>query len=243
MKMESTPLVIDFDPFHTRVEPEPTMGIGDSIRLADKRVFRHLKAGASNISPGKLQLAPAPKTNHHNCVAIVSAISTFDPTFTLGATAAVADEYNEGYIGINVTPDVGRLYKVSRMGAILSGGIATPHLYEPLIAAWTTATRVSLLHNAFQGVVEGTAVTRRGAGVPLIQILAGDFGWGQTAGPAALLCATASTLGAPQIAGAVAGAVSDQTDNLGASAEVQVAVCDIMVGADTEYRPQSLKME
>lgn len=243
MKMESEAIAIDFDPFKTRLEPEPTMSIGQAIRLADKRVFRHLKVGAANISAGKLQLAPAPKTNHHNCTAIASVIATFDPTFTLGATAAVADEYNEGYLGTNVTPDKGRVYKIARMGAIGSAGTATPHLFEPLVAAWTTATRVSLIHNAFQGVVEAAAITRRGAGVPLVDLLIGDFGWGQTAGVASVLCDTASTLGAPQISGAVAGSIKDQTDNLGASAEVQVAVCDIMAGADTEYRPQSLKME
>lgn len=240
MRIAHVPDVIDFDPFATRVEAEATQGFGELIQIGDGRNFRHAKAGGSNISPGKLQVAPAQKTNHHNCTAIASAIYTTTPTFTLGATALVAGEYDEGFLSINVTPDVGRTYKIARINAVASGGTANPTLYEGIQTAWTTATRVSLVHNAFNGVIEDTSAQRRAAGVPMVAILTGDYGWVQTKGVAAVLCDTATTLGAPQIAGAVAGSIKDQTDILGASSETTVAWADIMAGANTEYRPVTL---
>jgi hypothetical protein len=244
MKLESQPLVIAFDPFDTRTEADPLHAIGEAIRLADQRIFRHLKAGGSNISKGKLQLAPAPKANHHNMATAAAALGAVQVTVTPGATAVVADEYSEGYLGVNDATGEGTHYKVSGHAAADASTAFVVKLFDPIKGtALTSSSETSLVHNAFQGVVEGTAVTRRGAGVPLISISAGDFGWGQTKGVAFTLCDTATTLGAPQIVGAVAGSIKDQTDILGASSERTIAWADIMAGVDTEYRPVSLAID
>ena len=66
----SSPLagaVIDFDPFQVRSNSDGTHDLGGLIQLNDMRSFRYGKAGAANISKGKVQLAPAPVANHANC--------------------------------------------------------------------------------------------------------------------------------------------------------------------------------
>lgn len=244
MKIESDVRIMDFDPFNTRTEPESTHAAGDSIVLADQRKFRHATVGAVAISPGKLQLAPAQKANHHNAIAIASVLGTTTPTFTLGATAAVANEYNEGYVGVNVTPDVGRVYKVSSMGAVASSGTANPTLFEGIVAAWTTSTRVSLVHNAYNGIVEAAVATRRAAGIPLIALAIGDFGWVQTKGLASALAGSAVTAGGRLISDSTtAGAVTDNTDVTTVQTEVQVGWGSVMAGVTGEYRPIVLTID
>lgn len=238
----ANPVIVDFDPFSTSTAQNHALGT--SFNNGEGRAYRYAMAGAADLAAGKVGTAPTQKTNHHNCTAIASAAGTKNPTFTLGATAAVDSEYDEGYVTVNVTPDVGRVYKVSHMGAIGSGGTATPTLAEPIVTAWTTATRVNLVHNAWRKTIEGTVSTIRPAGVPMTAVTTLNYYWAQSRGVAAVLCDTTTTLGAVQkCSGSVAGAVTDQTDNLGASSELTVGVASIMAGADTEYRPIVLTID
>jgi hypothetical protein len=64
-------------------------------------LYRYGKVGGSNISAGKLQLAPTQKTNHHNLAALAAVTADGRQnkvTLTLGNTAAVANEYAEGLL-------------------------------------------------------------------------------------------------------------------------------------------------
>ena len=58
------PQVFDLNPHEISSIAAHTPGMKGVDRFGD--VYRYIKAGASGISAGKLQLAPAPKTNHHN---------------------------------------------------------------------------------------------------------------------------------------------------------------------------------
>lgn len=238
MILSSTPLVLDFDPYGVRTEAEGTHRLGERVQVGDGREFQFIKVGASDISRGKLQLSPAQKTNHHNLAVAAASIGAKTVTVTPGATAVVAGEYNEGFLAVNDVDGEGSVYRIGSHPAADASTAFVVTLAEPITnVALTANSEVSLVHNAANGVVEGTVATRRAAGVPLRNISAGDFGWAQTKGVAAVLCDTATTLGAPQIAGAVAGSIKDQTDILGASSEVTVAWATIMAGVDTEYRP------
>lgn len=248
MKLVGQATILSLDPFSTTnndATAQETQSLGELAVLGDGRKFRYAKAGASATAQGKLELAPTPKTNHHNCVAIASVAGTFNPTFTLGATATVADEYDEGLISINVTPDVGREYRISYMGLIASGGTATPTLAEPIVTAWTTATRVSLIHNQWNGVVETASATKRAAGVGLVGLTAANFGWLQTKGVCSVLndgtIALGSLIGA---SGSVAGAVTVNSGTYAtALATTQVGQASVMAGVDTEYRPMVLNID
>lgn len=245
MKLTSPATLLDFSPFETRTQADSSHNIGEFVRLSDERTFRYTRVGASNISKGKLQLAPAPKTNHHN-MAVGAAVATGGKQVSLtpGATAVVVDEYDEGYLVVNDVDGEGQTYKVNSNPAAAQSTAFTVTLFDPISVALTTNSEASLVHNRWNGVVEAASTTRRPAGVPLISLLAGDYGWLQTHGVSGVLCDTATTLGAPQGSSAsVAGAISDMDDILGASSDVLVGWADIMAGVDTEYRPITLLID
>lgn len=234
--------VVDFDPFTVRTEADPSHQLGSQIELVDTRKFRYGKVGASNVSKGKLQLAPAPKANHHNvAVAVAAASGATQVTVTLGATAAVAGEYDEGFLAINDVDGEGQVYKIGNNPAANASATLAVKLLDGIATALTTSSEATLVHNAHNGVVEAASQTRRGAGVPLVSVSAGDFGWFQVSGPAAVLADGALALGAICAAsGAVAGAVVANADVTAPIAETFVGVANILAGVDTEYRPISL---
>lgn len=245
MKLSSIPQIIDFDPFQVRTEDEATHGLGEAIVLSDFRVFRFGQGGANSYAAGKLKIAPAPIANHANMVTGTAALGATSVSVTPGATAGNADIYQEGYLVINDATGEGRSYKVKGHLAISASTAFTVDLFDPIsgVALVAATSEASLVHNTYKLCLEGTTSNIRAAGVPLVASSSGDFLWFLTKGVAAVLCDTATTLGAPQIVGAVAGSVKDQTDILGASSEKTVAWADIMAGVDTEYRPVSMCLD
>lgn len=241
MQMGSPATIMGLDPFSTDSSAE-IHHLGEFVDLSDGRRFRYALAGASNISAGKAQAAPTQKTNHFTCTAIVSTVGTLTPTFTLGATAAVAGEYNEGWVAINVTPDVGRTYKVSNMAAVGSAGIANPTLFEGIQTAWTTATRVSLVHNTYNATVEGTVQTKRPAGTTMVAVTAANYYWSQVYGVGTVLTDTTLALGAlATLSASVSGAMAVMSTTFStAYITPLVAQATIMAGVDTNYTPVQL---
>lgn len=209
-------------------------------------LYRYGRVGGSNISAGKLQLAPTQKTAHHNCAASAAVTANgrvSKVTLTLGATAAVINEYASGYLVANDNTPEGQTYRISGHPAAQSSATLEVTVDRPFVTSITTSSEFTLVHNRWAGLQEGTTVTIRAAGVPMIPMTAAYYGWVKTRGVAAVLIGTAATLGAPLIVGGTAGAVTDQTDNLGASAEPAVAVADIALGVATEYQPVTLRID
>lgn len=223
----------------------PMHRVGEKLVMNNGDIYRYAKAGGSNISKGKLQLSPVQKTNHHNCaVAVAAPIGSMQVTLTLGNTAAVANEYAYGMLVVNDATGEGQVMRIGSHPAADANGSLTVTLLDPVYAvALTTSSEATLVHNAWNGVVEGTTVTQRAAGVPLVDVTAGSYAWLKTRGVCPVLIGTAATLGADLIVGGTAGAVTDRTDALGASAEPVVAVADIVVGVSTEYNPVRLVID
>lgn len=206
-------------------------------------LYRYVKVGASNITAGKLQLAPTQKTNHHNrpAYAAVTADGRNNAvTLTLGATAAVANEYYGGFLVANDNVPEGTQYRITGHPAADSAGNLEVKVDRPFIESITTSSEFTLVHNRWNAVVEGTTVTIRAAGVPLVDMTAAYYGWVKTKGVASVLIGANATLGADLIVGGTAGAVTDRTDALGASAEPVVAVADIVLGVTGEFNPVTL---
>ncbi len=203
--------------------------------------FRYAQIGAGAATAGKLMLAPVPKTNHHNVAATTALVAGKKKiTLTLGATAAVANEYSHGMLVANDNSPEGEVYRISgHPAADLSTSLELT-LEAPIVSTVTTASEFTLVHNRWNGTVEGTVVTQRAAGVPVIDVTAAYHAWLKTKGTASVLIGTAATLGADLIVGGTAGSVTDRTDNLGASSEPVVAVADIVLGVSTEYSPVTL---
>jgi len=242
MRLEAIPEVIGFDPFVTspnETEHEP----GDPVYLSDGRVFRFAVVGASNISKGKLQLAPAHITNHDNCAVAAAPIGSTVVTVTPGATGANANVYSYGYMVVNAGPGAGQTYKISSHPTITASTAFNLTLFDPINTALTTSSKVCLMHNTYNGVVQGTSSTQTPAGVPLVDMPAGYYGWLQTRGIAAVLCDTITSLGGYQIAsGSVPGAVTDQTDVTAPITQRWVGWAPV-AGVNGEYRPVFLMID
>lgn len=231
------------DAYNISAVPEDGLQLGHLAPDEYGDLYRYTKAGASNISAGKLQLAPTQKTNHHNCAATVAVTANGlnrKVTIRLGATAVVAQEYAFGYLIANDNTPEGQTYRIMSHPAGDSAGTLEVTVDRPFITSITTSSEFTLVHNTWNAVVEGTEVTKRAAGVPMVPVTAGYYFWAKTRGVASVLIGTAATLGADLIVGGTAGAVTDRTDALGASAEPVVAVADIVLGVATEYNPVRL---
>lgn len=227
--------VIDFNPQKTSDIQEHQIG----YRYVDDNgdIYRYAKAGASNISRGKLQLAPTPKTNHDNMATATAAIGAKTVTVTLGATAATANEYADGYLEVNAGTGAGLRLKISGHPAANSGATLEVTLRRPLTVALAVAdTKTCLVHNDHNGTVEGTSSTSTPAGFPLVNTIAANFYWALTRGHVGALADETLTLGALLTAGtSTAGAVEEYDDDSTPDTDNIVGFAST-AGVDTEYR-------
>lgn len=210
--------------------------------------YRFAKIGASNISAGKIQLAPAQKTNHHNkalseAVTVLSGVKRLKPT--MGATAVVENEYAGGVLAVNDADGEGVSYDIVGNRASGSGLVADIQIERSLYESLATTSEVTVVHNAYNGVVEAAVATRRAAGVPLRDFTASKFGWLKTKGVAATLVDQTIAIGcwfSPSAS--VAGAVAVVSDTFSAAKAVFWAgQAAAVAGVDTEYTPMVLRID
>lgn len=213
-------------------------GVGNFAFDSAGRILRWVKAGGSNVSRGKLQLAPAPKTNHHDLAVATIAIGATSITgVTPGATAVVANEYAGGLMVVNDDTGEGMAYEIYSHPAADASTAFTITLKDPVKVALGASATVTLVHNAANGVVEGTSTTNNAAGVACNNITAAEFGWVVTFGVNPALIQGTIDLGADLVAGSVAGSVGAAHDTAANNVD-QVKVGNaIIAGVDTEYQP------
>lgn len=211
-------------------------------------LYRYGLVGGANVSAGKLELAPAPKTTHHN-LSVLTAVTADQRlrkvTVTLGATAAVVNEYAGGYVNFNATTPVGQVYRISGHPAANSSATLEVTADHPWVTSISTSSKVTLVHNVWNNVVEAAAQTRRAAGVPMIAMTSAFYGWFKTRGVASVLADGAIALGsliAPS--SSVAGAVIAISGTWAtALATTLVGQADVLAGVDTEYRAVNLTID
>lgn len=244
----ANPYIIDFDPFSTSTQQQ--MELGASLNISDGRIFRYAKSGAANQSAGKINTAPAQKTNHQNVtVQAASAIGSTSVSVTLGATASVAQEYVEGLFVVGLTPGQGHAYKISNQPATLSAGVQTITTFDPIQVALTTSSKGSLVHNAWNATIEGTVQTIRPAGVAMTPITASStlppYFWDQTRGVASVLNDQAIALGSwLTLSASVSGAVIAMSGTYGtALLTPKVGEMTVKVGVDGQYEPCFLSID
>jgi len=200
----------------------------------DGRKFRYLKIGATAITNAGLTLqAPAIVPNHQNVAAeAAAALGAFVATLTLGATAATANQYAEGFLVINDVTGEGHTYRIKSHAAVASSGVMTVRLYDPIKVALTTSSEACLIANPYNGaVVFPTTATGMFVGVAPYAIPANNFAWVQTYGVCSLLAAGTIGVGLGiAVPGAVAGAGTVMAATL---AQIGHA---LQAAVDTEYR-------
>lgn len=169
--------------------------LGTFLDFPDGRRFRLALNGGSNVAAGRLVQSVVPSSNHVNVAcSVAAAAGSYVVTPTLGATAVVADEYKDGYLYVNDagadTTTEGYLYRIKSHPAAAASATCAFTLYEdsPLKIALTTNSEVSLVHNEFRAVIiHPSPPTADVVGVTTCAVLANEYCWLQTRGPAAVL--------------------------------------------------------
>lgn len=208
--------------------------IGTRRPLEDGRVFIYAKAGAANLTAGQLCVAPTVVANHVNC-SVKEAVSTDEKevTVTLGATAATANQYKNGFLVINDADGQGHQYKIRDHAAADASSDLEVRLYDAIKEALTTSSEASLLKHPYDSVViSATDQADLAVGVPPIDVTAGYYFWMQTWGPCSCLADETLAIGSVLTIGTgTAGAVEVKD----AVAEQEVGIAN-QAGVDTEYR-------
>lgn len=164
--------------------------LGTRAVTVDGRVFHYARIGGVAAVAGSVYQASAPVPNHLALTPAAAAIGSLQVTATLGATAATANQYAEGFLQVDTTPGNGLMYGIASHPAIASSGVGLFTLYndEAIQVALTTSSRVGLIANPYADViVTPTTATAVIAGVPLVAAPIGSFCWLQTWGPAPVL--------------------------------------------------------
>lgn len=183
--------------------------LGTKGESKDGRIFRYCKADSTALVAGKLQQHEAEVANHQNmAVGTAAAVGATTVQFTLGATAATANEYAEGYLSVNDANGEGFTYKIKSHPAADSAASLTVTLEDPIREALTTSSEVSLCNNPFKNViVNPTTATGAAIGVAVHDLTASQYGWIQTRGPVAILNEAGTAVGLGVASGtSVAGA-------------------------------------
>jgi len=158
---------------------------GTQLVMQDGRKWRFAGAPTLLVTGNVIQAA-ASVGNDVNRAGIAAAVGSKAPTLTLGG-ATTANLYAEGYWQNSVTPGGGESYKINNH---LAGTTAVVfNLDAGLVTAITTTTRVDLIKNPYDAVIQLPITTHTGSvvGVAASAIPASGFGWIQTAGMASVL--------------------------------------------------------
>lgn len=163
--------------------------LGTIAETADGRVFRYAKAGASNLVAGNLQVNTDLVANHTNrLVTVAAAVGATEVQVTLGATAATADQYQDGFLTVNDATGEGITYAVRGNASAASAGTLRAFLSEPVVVALTTSSEVTLKPNTWDSVViSAVDQADQPVGVPNTAVTAGSYFWVQTRGEAGVL--------------------------------------------------------
>lgn len=207
----------DFISSATKLHRLGTRAVAD-----DGRVYRYVKAGAVDLVAGNVLQSPAIIPNHLANTPPAVAVGATSFSYTPGATAGAAGLYEDGFLQVDTTPGNGYTYGVKSHPAITASTAFTLTLKDPIQVALTTSSRVGLIQNPYNGVIQLPVTTATGTivGVAGYVIEAGEYGWIQTWDLCSVLTTGTPALGAMVLGpGTVAGA-----------AQVVVAAGNLVVG-------------
>lgn len=212
MNLQSAPIGVAIDLYNSSTTQ--THQLGSKVVDRQGRTFRYAKAGGSALVAGNVLQAPAQITTHQAmtpaAAAIVNGATKQTVTATLGATNAVtANQYAGGFLVISTAPGNGYAYEIESHPAASASASCVFTLAEPLKVALTTSSRVDLVPNHYNGVIQApTTLTAAPVGVAVFPAAAGEFCWIQTGGVASVLVAGTPAVGSAVVSpGSAAGAV------------------------------------
>jgi hypothetical protein len=193
----------------------PVAALGARQETDDGRVYRYARVGAVAITPGTVLQGPAIVTNHLGMVSPAVPAGARSFSCTPGATLGTENQYAGGYLQVDDGAGAGHTYGVNSHAAFASGTAFQLNLDDPILVALTTASRLGLHANPYNGVIIVPQTTATGiiAGVAPYAMAIGTYGWIQTWGPCAVLINGTPALGAAVlgVSGTTAGSVDIAT--------------------------------
>lgn len=213
---------------------------GQLAVTADGRMFRYAQAGGTALVAGNVVQSPAGDADHDDITCRATAIGATEILITTGSGngALDAQEYAGGFLVIDTTPGEGQICRISHHAAISASTNGSLFVYpeDALRVALTTASKITLVKNPYDGVIQQPANTPTGAavGVAVYPITAAYYGWIQIRGVAPVLVGGTPAVGSQLVAwGDTAGEmVLDPAD----AADV-VSGVNLIVGRDGKILP------
>jgi len=209
-KLSYRPILLAQDGFTSSATQQHPLGAIGVTK--DGRQFRYCQAGSgADLVAGNCIQGPAVIPDHLARTAAVTLAGAQSTVFTPAATGGAANLYAEGYLGVDTAPNLGATYMVKDHAAITASVAFTVNLdlEDSVLVAWSTASRINLIHNPYKNVIQMPVTTATGllVGVAQYIITASQFGWLLVKGIGSVLIAGTPALGAGVMApGAVAGA-------------------------------------
>lgn len=164
--------------------------IGSRLQIGE-RIFRYAQIGASGIAVAKVVQSQVIESNGDVTDMAVDTPAVGIPrvTVTNGSnTDIAANEFANGWLGVNDDTGEGLLYQIRRHDAIAASAAGVIHLYDPVKIAFVANTTVSLTHSTYyKNIIQPSPPTALVTGVTPIAFTADYFGWLQTWGPAMAL--------------------------------------------------------
>ena len=208
MSLHGDPIIYGIKPHKSEAVPSHALG-ALGVDNAGRR-FRYARAGELLVAGNVLQ-SKVENTADQALAFAAAAVGALQVTTTSTVTVT-ANEYANGFLVVTVTPDLGRTYRIKSHPAATAGTLVIT-LFEPLVTAWTTATRADLVANPYDSVIQNpvTTPTSNAVGVACFAIPSGEYGWIQTGGIAAVLSDGVTAVGRSVVSAPVAaGAVIDE---------------------------------
>ncbi len=168
-------------------DSSPQAEIGQVIQGNDGAEYVYVKAGVADLAAGVLYQAPAETTAHENLGVPVVAVGA--TSFTTTSTVTVtANQYAGGYVVVSITPGLANKYRIASHPAV-TGAVLTISLEDPILVAFSTATKIDLIPEPGNGVIVNAvsgAFTGAPVGFGTAPVTAGYYGWLQTKGVGAV---------------------------------------------------------
>jgi hypothetical protein len=221
--------------------PVPFHGVGEQF-AGNNNTYRYVKAGTLPLVVGNMIQAPAQNTDHDQLVVAVAPSGARAITVTTGASGLTANQYGGGWAMVDTGAGLGTVHRIS--GHLAAGTTASCvlNLDDPLRVDLTATSRVTLVANPYNGVIQAPITTLTGTvlGSAISPIPAGEYGWIQTAGVAAVLIAGTPGVGlAVVVPGTAAGAVVVD----GGVLATQVVGSMMATGVDGKVLPVRLDLD
>jgi len=203
--------------------------LGQLVQTVDGRKFRYAKCGATATVTGDCYSSAAQDAQFQTmATAAATAIGDNIVYTTNGTTTVAANDFDEGYLMISSSTGIGQSSFITSHTTGGSGAAVNYTIADPVkVALVAAASTVTVIKNPFDDIViQATTPVASTAGISQFAIVAAEFGWIQTGGPAAALWdATVAAV-----------------DNLGVAPSTSTAGCVTVAYAASEVIGMSMQV-